>query len=176
MKARSSSLSISSGGDSLESAMKAELKSFKKLAGPRPKPKAKIIEKSPEKIQITKEPENLGDILRDLGKIDQYIKASALVKLDGTILASINSSQISDSLIAVIATTVTTIAKDVIFSTESGDLKHITFSGTKGLVHIVPIVPEIFLVVHTGSSSKKGIIEVVGRHTEKKVKQYLNLD
>ena len=118
----------------------------------------------------------MDEILRDLVRIDQYIKASALVKRDGTLLASEISSNLSDSLVSIIATTVTTIAKDVIFATESGELKHIMFAGTAGIVYVVPVVNDIFLILQTSNASKKGIIEVVAKHVEKKVKAYLNLN
>ncbi len=166
------------GKDTLEKAMKRELESFKDKMDLLPKTPAikKKEEPSPVKDELPfKEPENLGDVLRELIKIDPSIKASALVKRDGTILASAISSALSDSLIAIIATTVTTVGSDIMFATEAGDLKYITFGGTSGIVHIVPTIGDIFLIILTGPNSKQGIISVVAKQVEKGVKTYLNL-
>jgi predicted regulator of Ras-like GTPase activity (Roadblock/LC7/MglB family) len=166
------------GKDSLEKTMKRELESFKEKIDLLPKAPvvAKKEEPAAEKVDLSfKEPENLGDVLRELIKFDPSIKASALVKRDGTILASAISSTLSDSLIAIIATTVTTVGSDIMFATEAGDLKYITFGGTSGIVHIVPTIGDIFLIILTGSNSKQGIISVVAKHVEKGVKTYLNL-
>jgi predicted regulator of Ras-like GTPase activity (Roadblock/LC7/MglB family) len=164
-------------GDSIERAMKSELHAVQDKFGPTPRKAAAKKAPAPgqEKI-LSKEPDSMDDILRDLVRVDQYIKASALVKRDGTLLASEISSNLSDSLVSIIATTVTTIAKDVIFATESGELKHIMFSGTTGIVYVVPVVNDIFLVLQTSNVSKKGIIEVVAKQVEKRVKAYLNLN
>lgn len=162
----------------LESTMKTEIELFRKQAKrdgmQRPKNNTQGTHEL-KKVSVTDEPESLNEILKDLVKIDQFIKASALVKRDGTILASAISSLVSDSLIAVIATTVSNIAKDIVFATESGDLKYITISGSKGIVHLVPIIAEIFLVILTSAGSKRGVIEVMARHVEKKTKKYLNI-
>ncbi|MBD3187536.1 hypothetical protein GF325_11945 [Candidatus Bathyarchaeota archaeon] len=162
----------------LESTMKTEIELFRKQAKrdgmQRPKNKPQETQEL-KKVSVTDEPESLNEILKDLVKIDQFIKASALVKRDGTILASAISSQVSDSLIAVIATTVSNIAKDIVFATESGELKYITISGSKGIVHLVPIIAEIFLVILTSAGSKRGVVEVMARHVEKKTKKYLNI-
>ncbi|MEX2680220.1 MAG: hypothetical protein Q6373_001350 [Candidatus Sigynarchaeota archaeon] len=167
-----------SGKDSLEKTMKRELESFKGKMELLPKTPTipKKEEPAAAKSELPfKEPENLGDVLRDLIKIDPVIKASALVKRDGTILASAISSALSDSLVAIIATTVTTVGSDIMFATESGELKYITFGGTNGIIHIVPTLGDIFLIILTGPNSKQGIISVVAKQVEKGVKTYLNL-
>ncbi|MHA1847135.1 MAG: hypothetical protein ACTSYS_06200 [Promethearchaeota archaeon] len=175
---RGSSVSQS---ERLEDLIKSEMKFFKQKIGDslstkkRVKKSSNIGSKVENNHDTLSPPENLNDILKSLLKIDPFIKASALVKRDGTILASTISTQISDSLIGVIGTTVTNIAKDVIFATDSGELKHVTFTGTSGLVHIVPVVNELFLIVLTGTKSKKGIIEVVSRQAQKLTRQYLNI-
>jgi predicted regulator of Ras-like GTPase activity (Roadblock/LC7/MglB family) len=166
------------GKDSLEKTMKRELESFNDKMDLLPKPP--VVPKKEEPAAVKeglpfKEPENLGDVLRELIKVDPTVKASALVKRDGTILASAISSTLSDSLIAIIATTVTTVGSDIMFATEAGDLKYITFAGTNGIVHIVPTIGDIFLIILTGPNSKQGIISVVAKQVEKGVKTYLNL-
>ncbi|MBN2153881.1 MAG: hypothetical protein JW839_20660, partial [Candidatus Lokiarchaeota archaeon] len=166
------------GKDSLEKTMKRELVSFKEKMDVLPKVPAAKQKEQPVSARSElpfKEPENLGDVLRDLIKIDPVIKASALVKRDGTILASAISSTLSDSLIAIIATTVTTVGSDIIFATDAGELKYITFGGTTGIVHVVPTIGDIFLIILTGPNSKQGIISVVARQVEKGVRNYLNL-
>ncbi len=166
------------GKDTLEKAMKQELETFKDKMDLLPKAPAVKKKEEPAAVKDElpfKEPENLGDVLRELIKVDPSIKASALVKRDGTILASAISSTLSDSLIAIIATTVTTVGSDIMFATEAGDLKYITFGGTNGIVHIVPTIGDIFLIILTGPNSKQGIISVVAKQVEKGVKTYLNL-
>lgn len=157
--------------------MKKELLNFRQQLDLKPKQVKISTGTEPKilKIETVKDPQSLTDILKDIVKIDQFIKSSALVKRDGTILASGITTQISDSLIGIIATTVSNIAKDVTFATDSGDLKYITFAGSKGIVHLVPVVPDIYLVILTGEKSKRGVIEVIAKHVEKSVKQYLNL-
>ncbi|MHA1681495.1 MAG: roadblock/LC7 domain-containing protein [Promethearchaeota archaeon] len=164
---------------SLESSMKSDIELFKStvraMKKTPSKPETKAGKKELKQVSLTKDPQSLNDILKDLVKIDPYIKVSALVKRDGTILASAISTQVSDDLIVVIATTVSNIAKDIVFATSTGELKYISIAGTEGVTHLVPIVADIYLVILSGSGSKRGVIEVIARHVEKMTKQYLNV-
>ncbi|MHA1714641.1 MAG: hypothetical protein ACTSXP_03270 [Promethearchaeota archaeon] len=162
---------------SLEHAMKETLKNFKVDLGVTfkdEKPTPSSVSSSLDSLRDA-DPQSLGDILKGIIKIDNFVKASALVRRDGTILASAITTRMTDSLLAIIATTVANIGKDVIFSTGSGSLKYITFAGTKGIIHLVPVLTDISLIVFTDSRSRRGVIEVISKYVEKKLKQYLNI-
>ena len=126
-------------------------------------------------------PSSMNEILNDLLKLDLHIEASAIIKKDGTILASALSSRISDSLFATIAANLSMMGKDIIEGLNAGTLLNISIRGTDGVLDLAPIsfkkLPgdDMLLIIFSHPKIKSGIIHFAVSIVKKRVKQYLGL-
>jgi predicted regulator of Ras-like GTPase activity (Roadblock/LC7/MglB family) len=136
-------------------------------------PTGSVVKKDSETEKTTdfSIPNSLDDILINLTQLDVNIEASALVNLDGKILASAISERIDEFLISTITNTLGTISQDVIASLESGDLKFISLYATKGILFLSPIMKNLFLVLYT-SSAKMGLINLARMVVKKKIEMF----
>ena len=145
------------------------LKPVKKGAALLPKPKDSIP------------PSSMSEILKDLLKLDLHIEASAIIKKDGTILASALSSRISDSLFATIAANLSMMGVDIIEGLSAGTLLNMSIRGTEGVLDLAPIrfkkLPgeDMILIIFSHPKIKSGIIHFAVSIVRKRVKQYLGL-
>jgi len=141
------------------------------------KKKQAIQEKPEEKIP----PSSMNDILKDLLKLDLHIEASAIIKSDGTILASAISSRISENLFATIGQNLSMIGDDIIKGLSAGTLLNISIRGTDGVLDLAPIVSkksfgdDMILMILSHPRVKSGIIYFAVSIVKKQVKQYLGL-
>jgi len=152
----------------------------KKLELPKDKePKKKPIQKS--KVEEKLPPASMNEILQMLGTIDTYIEATAIIKTDGTILASAISSRISDSLFATISQNLSLIGTDIIDSLSAGILKSISIRGTEGVFDLAPIdknspiVKDMILVIFSHPKVKSGVISIAANLVKKQIKEYLGI-
>ena len=126
-------------------------------------------------------PSSMNEILKDLLKLDLHIEASAIIKKDGTILASALSSRISDSLFATIAANLSMMGVDIIEGLSAGTLLNMSIRGTDGVLDLAPIsfkkLPgdEMILIILSHPKIKSGIIHFAVSIVKKRVKQYLGL-
>ena len=126
-------------------------------------------------------PSSMNEILNDLLKLDLHIEASAIIKKDGTILASALSSRISDSLFATIAANLSMMGKDIIEGLNAGTLLNISIRGTDGVLDLAPISfkkltgDDMLLIIFSHPKIKSGIIHFAVSIVKKRVKQYLGL-
>jgi predicted regulator of Ras-like GTPase activity (Roadblock/LC7/MglB family) len=126
-------------------------------------------------------PSSMNEILKDLLKLDVHIEASAIIKKDGTILASALSSRISDSLFATIAANLSMMGVDIIEGLNAGTLLNMSIRGTDGVLDLAPIsfknLPgnEMMLIIFSHPKIKSGIIHFAVSIVKKRVKQYLGL-
>jgi predicted regulator of Ras-like GTPase activity (Roadblock/LC7/MglB family) len=134
--------------------------------------------KKPEKVIP---PSSMSEILKDLLKLDLHIEASAIIKKDGTILASAISSRISDSLFATIAQNLSMIGNDIIQGLSAGNLMNISIRGTNGVLDLAPIGSkesigdDMILIIFSHPRVKSGIIHFAVSIVKKQVSQYLGL-
>ena len=141
------------------------------------KQKQAIQEKTEEKIP----PSSMNEILQDLLKLDLYIEASAIIKGDGTILASAISSRISETLFATIGQNLSMIGNDIIKGLSAGTLLSISIRGTEGVLDLAPIGSkkslgdDMILMILSHPRVKSGIIYFAVSIVKKQVKQYLGL-
>jgi predicted regulator of Ras-like GTPase activity (Roadblock/LC7/MglB family) len=160
------------------------------------KQKQAIQEKPEEKIP----PSSMNEILKDLLKLDLHIEASAIIKGDGTILASAISieasaiikgdgtilasaisSRISETLFATIGQNLSMIGNDIIKGLSAGTLLSISIRGTDGVLDLAPIgskkslVDDMILMILSHPRVKSGIIYFAVSIVKKQVKQYLGL-
>lgn len=139
--------------------------------------KKEVKEKKEEVIP----PASLNEILKELLKLDLHIEASAIIKKDGTILASAISSRISDSLFATIGQNLSMIGSDIIEGLSAGKLTNISVRGTKGILDLAPIDiqsslgKEMILIILSNPRVKSGIINFAANIVKKQVKEYLGI-
>ena len=109
-------------------------------------------------------PTNMNEILKQLLRLDLNIEASAIIKDDGTILASAISNRISNSLFATIGMNLSMIGKDIIDGLSAGKLRSISVRGTNGVLDLAPVdtknpnIKGMILIIFSSSRVKSGII------------------
>jgi predicted regulator of Ras-like GTPase activity (Roadblock/LC7/MglB family)/ribosomal protein L40E len=142
-------------------------------------------EKKPDEEKKKEEfipPSSMNEILTELLKLDLHIEASAIIKKDGTILASAISSRMSDNLFATIGQNLSMIGEDIIEGLSAGKLLNISVRGSKGVVDLAPIDTkttlgnDMILVIFSSPRIKSGIINFAANIVKKQVKEYLGLD
>ncbi len=123
----------------------------------------------------------MNDILKRLIMLDLNIEASAIIKTDGTILASAISSRISDSLFATIGMNLSMMGSDIIEGLDAGKLRSISVRGTNGILDLAPIdkenpsVKDMILVILSNPKTKSGIISFAVNIVKKQLKEYLGI-
>jgi len=137
-----------------------------------------LIEEKKEKMIP---PSSMNEILKELLKLDLHIEASAIIRKDGTILASAISSRISDSLFATIGQNLSMIGSDIINGLSAGRLTNISVRGTNGVLDLAPIDVEsplgkdMVLIILSNPRVKSGIINFAAKIVKKQVKAYLGI-
>ncbi|MFW9785681.1 MAG: hypothetical protein ACFFFB_25585 [Candidatus Heimdallarchaeota archaeon] len=143
-----------------------------------------------EKNQTTKKkeeikeipPTSMNEILNRLISLDLNIEASAIIKTDGTILASAFSSKISDSLFTTIGMNLSMMGSDIMEGLGAGSLKSISLKATEGTLDLAPIdkenpsLKDMFLILFSHSKVKSGIISFAINIVKKQLKGYFGLN
>ncbi|MFX0072975.1 MAG: hypothetical protein ACFFAO_18005 [Candidatus Hermodarchaeota archaeon] len=146
--------------------------------------KTEKTEKIPQKIKKPEEkipPASLEEILGQLLKLDPYIQGSALIKDDGTILASALAHKMSDSLLATIGQNLSIIGSDILEGLSGGRLKSISIRGSENILDIAPIdkknpqVKDMILIIFSHNRVKSGIISFAVGLVKKQIKEYLGI-
>ncbi len=150
--------------------------SVKKLEPPVAESKTK---KEPEK-KIP--PSSMNEILNELIRLDSRIEASAIIKTDGTMLASAISSRISESLFSTIGMNLSMIGSDILHGLSAGTLKSISVKGSEGVLDLAPIdrespnLKDMILILFSHPKVKSGIISVAINLIKKQIIYYLGLE
>jgi predicted regulator of Ras-like GTPase activity (Roadblock/LC7/MglB family) len=147
----------------------------------------KIKPKEP-KSTSKKEPEHklppasMNEILKELISLDSRIEASAIIRTDGTMLASAISSRISESLFGTIGINLSMISSDIIHGLSAGTLKSISVKGTEGILDLAFLdlensnLKDMILILFSHPQVKSGIISIAINLIKKQVKYYLGLE
>jgi len=145
----------------------------KKLDTPKSKAKKEKL------VEVKIPPSSMNEILNQLLTLDLHIEASAIIKGDGTILASALSNRISDTLFATIGQTLNQIGADIINGLSAGSLKSISVRGTEGLLDLAPIesqnIKDMILVIYSHQKAKSGIINFATNIVRKQLIEYLGI-
>ncbi len=135
------------------------------------------------KIAVEKlTPTSMSEIIKQLPTIDTNIEASAIIRTDGTILASAISDRISDSLFATIGQNLSMIGNDIVEGLSAGILQSISVRGTEGILDLAPIdrearsIKDMFLVVFSLPKVKGGMINLATSLVKKQIKEYLGIE
>jgi len=165
----------------LEEDMTKVLSFLSKKITVKPLKTAKKEDKIKEKPEKAIPPSSMTEILKSLLKLDLHIEASAIIKRDGTMLASAISSRISDSLFATIGQNLSMIGNDIIEGLSAGTLLNISIRGTDGVLDLAPIGSketlgdDMILIILSHPRVKSGIIHFAVSIVKKQVNQYLGL-
>lgn len=152
----------------------------KKLKVPKIEAPKKLVSKVKE-VEEKIIPASMNEILMQVSNLDTFIEASALIKADGTILASALSNRISDSLFLTIGQNLSMIGNDIIEGLSAGKLNSISIRGTEGILDLAPIdkkIPElkdILLLIFSHSRVKSGIIAFAVGILRRQIKEYLGI-
>lgn len=169
------SLTKSLDHDKFKMAMAEAVQSLKRNLDPMVKKSPNIKKKlSKEETEIRKElvPRSLNEILISLSEIDLNIEASALVNIDGSILASATSKRITESLISTIGNTFGTISQDIISSLGSGNLQFASLQGSQGFLFMALVMKNVFLILLTSTDSKSGVINIAKVRVKKQLELF----
>ncbi len=115
--------------------------------------------------------EQLIEFLRGLNKLDRSLEASAVVRRDGSLLASAHSSRVKPEMMATISSTLFGIAADSIRAISGGPMRIVTITAQQVVLMLRPINEETILLLVTGANSNIGLIsmrsEVVAQNIAK---------
>jgi predicted regulator of Ras-like GTPase activity (Roadblock/LC7/MglB family) len=143
----------------------------------------KVHEPSPKEAPQKKiPPSSMNEILNELITLDSRIEASAIIKTDGTMLASAISSRISESLFSTIGMNLSMIGEDIIHGLSAGTLKAISVKGSEGVLDLAPIdtespnLKEMILILFSHPDVKSGIISIAINLIKKQIKFYMGLE
>jgi len=134
-----------------------------------------------KETEIRLPPASMNEILKELITLDSRIEASALIKTDGTMLASAISSRISESLFGTIGINLSMISSDIINGLSAGTLKSISVKGTDGILDLAFLdlenssLKDMILILFSHPQVKSGIISIATNLIKKQVKHYLGL-
>ncbi len=126
-------------------------------------------------------PASMNEILKELITLDSKIEASAIIKTDGTMLASAISSRISESLFGTIGINLSMISADIIDGLSAGALRSISVRGTEGVLDMAFLdletssLKDMILILFSHPQVKSGIISIAMNLIKKQVKHYLGL-
>ncbi len=144
------------------------------------KSNAQHVKAVPSKHDLA--PNSMNEILENLLSLDLHIEAAAILKEDGSILASGISSMISDSLFGTIGKNLSSIGNDIIEWLNAGPLSNISIKGQHGILDVAPIdrsVPELenlILIIFSHPKAKRGIIRLAIGIVKKNIMEYLGID
>jgi len=145
-------------------------------------PKEEKSKPKPIEVKNRIPPTSMNEILMQLMTIDVNIEASAIIKTDGTILASAISNRITDVLFATIGKNLFFISHDIINGLNAGNLKSISVKGTEGVLDLAPIdknsplVKDMLLIIFSSPKVKGGVINIASSLIKKQIKEYLGVE
>lgn len=111
--------------------------------------------------------------LRELNKLDRNLEASAVVKRDGTLLASAHSSRAKPEMMATISSTLFGIAKDSIRAISGGKMRMVTITAKNIVLMLTHINEETILLLVTSPRSNLGLISHYSELVAQNISKFL---
>ncbi|MFX1294440.1 MAG: roadblock/LC7 domain-containing protein [Promethearchaeota archaeon] len=151
-----------------ETALKSTLESDKTRVRPKtfktkPLGVAKPRETAPH-VKGTVIPQDIKtQLIRFLGglnKLDRSLEASAVVRRDGSLLASAHSTRVKPEMMATITSTLYGIAEDCIRAISGGEMNIVTIKAQNVVLMLRPINEETILLLVTSQNSNIGLISM----------------
>jgi len=119
-----------------------------------PSPKVKHAEISKE------EQAQLIEFLRGLNRLDRFLEASAVVKKDGTLLASAHSTRAKPEMMTTISSTLFSISEDSIRAISGSKIRAVTIMAETCVLMLCPINDDTILLLVTSPKSNLGLLSM----------------
>ncbi|MHA1359848.1 MAG: zinc-ribbon domain-containing protein [Candidatus Helarchaeota archaeon] len=113
------------------------------------------------------------EFLRGLNKLDRSLEASAVVKRDGSLLASAHSSRVKPEMMATISSTLFGIAADSIRAISGGMMRIVTITAQQVVLMLRPINEDTILLLVTGANSNIGLISMKSELVAQNIANFL---
>ncbi|MHA1752938.1 MAG: zinc-ribbon domain-containing protein [Candidatus Helarchaeota archaeon] len=156
----------------------SESKKVEVVSRPIPSSRTKVIQKLRREHKVSdissEKSKELKELLRSLNKLDKLLEASAIMKRDGTILASAISDKYGDNMMSMIAMNIFDIATDSIKALSGGNLKVLHIIADNALVILSYINSQTLLVLITSPKSQIGLISMYSQLVSQKIDKVLN--
>jgi predicted regulator of Ras-like GTPase activity (Roadblock/LC7/MglB family) len=117
--------------------------------------------------------EQLIEFLRGLNRLDRSLEASAVVKRDGTILASAHSSRAKPEMMATICSTLFGIAQDSIRAIAGGRMRMISVTAEQSVLMLTQINEDTILLLVTSPKSNIGLISMYSETLAQNIAKFL---
>lgn len=111
------------------------------------------------------------EFLRGLNRLDRFLEASAVVKKDGSLLASAHSTRAKPEMMTTITSTLFSISEDSIRAISGGKIRSVTVMAETCVLMLCPINEDTILLLVTSPKSNLGLLsmqsEVVSQNIAK---------
>jgi len=98
------------------------------------------------------------EFLRGLNRLDRFLEASAVVKKDGTLLASAHSTRAKPEMMRTISSTLFGIAEDSIRAISGGKMRIVTIIAEQVVLMLRPVNEDTCLLLITSPKSNLGLL------------------
>ncbi|NVM55405.1 MAG: roadblock/LC7 domain-containing protein [Candidatus Helarchaeota archaeon] len=130
---------------------------------------------SSKSVVLTKGMQNqLIQFLRGLNKLDRNLEASAVVKRDGTLLASAHSSRAKPEMMATISSTLYGIAKDSIRAISGGKMRMVSIMAEQSVLMLTKVNEDTILLIVTSPKSNIGLISMYSELIAQNISKFLS--
>ncbi len=113
------------------------------------------------------------EFLRGLNRLDKNLEASAVVRRDGSLLASAHSSRVKPEMMATITSTLFGIAEDSVRAISGGKMRIVTITAQQITLMLRPINDETILLLATGPNSNIGLITMKSELVAQNIANFL---
>ena len=126
------------------------------------------------KESITSLRKQLVDALLDLEKKDPEITGSVIVRTDGLVIASAIRENIDRDLVAAMSASILQVGKRVLEELKRGELENAIIRGKDGIMMIISINPEVYLVSMASKNANLGLMLIEMRRAAEKIDKALS--
>lgn len=153
----------------------------KKEARPKTFAKRPLGVAKPETAASTKKQSTLSkeektqliEFLRGLNRLDRFLEASAVVKKDGTLLASAHSTRAKPEMMSTISSTLFGIAEDSIRAISGGKMRIVTIIAEQCVLMLSPINEDTCLLLITSPKSNLGLLLTQSEFVSQNIAKFL---
>jgi len=126
------------------------------------------------KESITSLRKQLVDTLLDLEKKDPEITGSVIVRTDGLVIASAIRENIDKDLVAAMSASILQVGKRVLEELKRGELENVIIRGKDGIMMVISINPEVYLVSMASKNANLGLMLIEMRRAAEKIDKTLS--
>ncbi|TFG04209.1 MAG: hypothetical protein EU536_05020 [Promethearchaeota archaeon] len=129
--------------------------------------------KAAPKLPSTQVKDQLIEFLKELNKLDRTLEASAVVRRDGTLLASAHSSRAKPEMMATISSTLYSIAIDSIRAISGGKMRMVTITAEQCVLMLTNVDKDTILILVTSPKSNLGLVSMYSELMAQNIAKFL---